>query len=110
MSTFSISSPILRSITASTLFISFTALSACAGNSHKESTGGYVDDTIITTKVKAAVFADPDLKSSEINVESFKGRVQLSGFVHSQADINHAIYIARGVDGVKSVTNDMHLK
>jgi osmotically-inducible protein OsmY len=110
MSTFSISSPVLRRITASTLFISFTALSACAGNSRQESTGGYVDDTVITTKVKAAVFSDPELKSAEINVETFKGRVQLSGFVHSQADINHAIDIARSIDGVKAVTNDMHLK
>jgi osmotically-inducible protein OsmY len=60
--------------------------------------------------VKAAVFGEPSLKSAEINVETFKGVVQLSGFVSSQADINKAVAVARSVQGVKSVKNDMRLK
>jgi osmotically-inducible protein OsmY len=78
--------------------------------SKQEGTGEYIDDTVITTKVKAAVFNEPSLKSAEINVETFKGVVQLSGFVNSQADINKAVEVARGVKGVKSVKNDMRLK
>ncbi|HYQ91860.1 MAG TPA: BON domain-containing protein [Candidatus Competibacteraceae bacterium] len=82
----------------------------CASTSKQEGTGEYVDDTVITTKVKAAIFNDPNLKSSEINIETFKGVVQLSGFVSSRADINRAVEIARGVAGVKSVKNDMRVK
>ena len=65
---------------------------------------------MITTKVKTAVLNEPTLKSSEINVETFKGVVQLSGFVNSEADIKKAAEVARGVKGVTSVKNDMHLK
>jgi osmotically-inducible protein OsmY len=82
----------------------------CAGTATQESTGDYIDDTVLTTKVKAAVFNEASLKSAEINVETFKGVVQLSGFVSSQADINKAVEIAREVPGVKSVTNDMRVK
>ena len=65
---------------------------------------------IDTTKVKAAILNEPSLKSSEINVETFKGTVQLSGFVNSRGDINKAVEVARGVKGVTSVKNDMRLK
>ena len=82
----------------------------CASTAKQEGTGEYVDDTVITTKVKAAVFDEPTLKSAEINVETFKGVVQLSGFVNSQADIGKAVAVARNVPGVKSVKNDMRLK
>lgn len=75
-----------------------------------ESTGQYVDDTIITTKVKAAVLQEPMLKSYEINVETYKGVVQLSGFVSSQADINKAVEITRTIKGVTSVKNNMLVK
>ncbi len=85
-------------------------LLGCAGTSKQEGTGEYFDDTVITTKVKAAVFNEPSLKSAEINVETFKGTVQLSGFVNSRADINRAVEVARGVPGVKTVRNDMRLK
>ena len=68
------------------------------------------DDSVIATKVKAAIFNDPTLKVNEINVETFKGVVQLSGFVRSQADIDPAVTVARGVAGVKSVKNDMRIK
>ena len=90
--------------------IALASLLGCAATSKQEGTGEYVDDTVITTKVKAAVLNEPSLKSSEINVETFKGTVQLSGFVNSQADINKAVEVARGVGGVKSVKNDMRVK
>ena len=82
----------------------------CASTAKQESTGQYVDDSVITTKVKAAVFHEPSLKSAEINVETYKGEVQLSGFVSSEADINKAVEIARSVKGVTSVKNDMRVK
>lgn len=82
----------------------------CGSSPTREGTGEYVDDTVITTKVKAAVFNEPTLKSSETNVETFKGTVQLTGFVSSRADINKAVDLARGIQGVKSVRNDMRLK
>jgi hyperosmotically inducible protein len=82
----------------------------CASTSTKEGTGEYVDDSVITTKVKAAIFNEPTLKSAEINVETFKGVVQLSGFVRSQANMGTAVEVARSVQGVKSVKDDMRLK
>ena len=82
----------------------------CASTKTQEGTGQYVDDTVITTKVKAAILEEPGLKSSEINVETFKGVVQLSGFVSSSADINTATKVAHAVAGVTSVKNDMHVK
>lgn len=82
----------------------------CASTSRQEGTGEYVDDTVITTKVKAAIFNEPTLKSAEINVETFKGVVQLSGFVSSHVAINKAVEVAHSVVGVKSVKNDMRLK
>jgi osmotically-inducible protein OsmY len=90
--------------------VALTALAGCAATSRQESTGQYVDDTTITTKVKAAIFNEPSLKSAEINVETFKGRVQLSGFVGSRASIDRAVQVAQGVSGVTSVGNDMRLK
>jgi osmotically-inducible protein OsmY len=85
-------------------------MAGCASTSRHEGTGEYIDDSVITAKVKAAVFDDPTLKSAEINVETFKGEVQLSGFVESQADINKAASLARGIKGVTSVKNNMHVK
>ncbi len=82
----------------------------CASTATREGTGEYVDDSVITTKVKAAIFNEASLKSSEINVETFKGVVQLSGFVSSQSNINKAVEVALGVKGVQSVKNDMRLK
>ena len=78
--------------------------------SKKETAGEYAGDAVITTKVKAAVLKEPSLKSAEINVETLRGVVQLSGFVRSSADIDKAVAVARGVNGVKSVKNDMILK
>lgn len=90
--------------------IAFAALSGCGSTAKTEGTGQYIDDSVITTKTKSAFFNDPDLKATEINVETFKGRVQLSGFVKSQADINQAVSLAKGIPGVTSVKNDMLLK
>lgn len=92
------------------LLILLSAFLGCASTARQEGTGEYLDDSIITTKVKAEIFNDDSLKSSEINVETFKGVVQLSGFVNSQSDINRAIEISRRVKGVTSVKNDMRLK
>jgi hyperosmotically inducible protein len=82
----------------------------CASSRTHEGTGQYVDDSVITTKVKSAILGEPGLKVAEINVETFKGVVQLSGFVSTRTDIDSAIRLAHNVDGVKSVKNDMQLK
>lgn len=100
----------LRRFSTFFLLLTVAFFLGCASTPKQEGTGEYVDDTVITTKVKAAVLNEPTLKSAEVNVETFKGVVQLSGFVRSQADINRAIEVARGVPGVKSVKNDMRLK
>ncbi len=76
----------------------------------KEGAGQYVEDTVITTKVKAAILGESTLKSAEINVETYKGIVQLTGFVRSRADIDKAVKMARTVKGVTSVKNDMIVK
>ena len=88
----------------------FVTMLGCASTAKKEGTGEYIDDTVITTKVKAAILNEETLKSAEIIVETFKGVVQLSGFVNSEADIAKAASVARGVKGVSSVKNDMRLK
>ena len=96
---------------ASLAGILFVAVAlGCASTAKQEGTGEYFDDTVITSKVKAAIFEEPTLKSAEINVETFKGTVQLSGFVSSKAAENTAVAVARKVAGVKSVKNDMRLK
>ncbi len=99
-----------------TRFITFISailmatLLGCAGTATREGTGEYVDDTVITTKVKTAIFNEPTLKSAEINVETFKGTVQLSGFVSSRAAMDKALEVARRVSGVTSVRDSMRLK
>ncbi|MBK8739180.1 MAG: BON domain-containing protein [Betaproteobacteria bacterium] len=96
------------SIFVGVLFIAM--MLGCASTTKQESTGQYVDDTVLTTKVKAAIFNEPSLKSAEINVETFKGVVQLSGFVSSAAAESTAVAVARKVEGVQTVKNDMRLK
>lgn len=81
-----------------------------AAASKTASVGEYVDDAVITSKIKTAVFQDSTLKATEINVETHQGIVQLTGFVKSRADINQAVRLARGVKGVKSIKNDMVVK
>ena len=85
-------------------------LVGCASTSTSSSTGQYIDDSTITAKVKTALINDPVVKANEINVETFKGAVSLSGFVSSQSAVNRAVELAKGVEGVKSVKNDMRLK
>jgi osmotically-inducible protein OsmY len=98
--------------TFSTMLATFLLMASlgCASSRTQEGTGEYLDDTLITTKVKAAILGEPGLKVAEINVETFKGVVQLSGFVNSPEDINKAMRVARAVKGVTSVENDMQLK
>jgi osmotically-inducible protein OsmY len=89
---------------------SMLAMVGCASTPSKEGTGEYIDDSVITAKVKASIFNEPTLKASEINVETFKGDVQLSGFVSQPSDAQKAVEVARGVKGVTSVHNDIRVK
>lgn len=99
-----------RSLALATAVTLALFLAACGSTPRTEGTGEYVDDTAITAKVKAAIFNDPTLKSAEINVETFKGRVQLSGFVSSQGNVDRAVRLAKEVQGVSYVKDDMRLK
>jgi osmotically-inducible protein OsmY len=96
-------SAIAQSVLATSLLVS---LAACAPTPTREGTGEYIDDSVITGKVKAAFAADPTVKATQVQVETFKGTVQLSGFVDSRESAQKAVEIARGVKGVKSVKND----
>jgi len=103
----------MKMIQRTASFIAILAIATtmgCASTAKSEGTGEYMDDTVVTAKVKAAILEQPGLKSAEINVETFKGVVQLSGFVSSQADINSAVMVAKNVKGVSSVKNDMRVK
>lgn len=93
-------------------FMAFTLLAVvgCSSTATQEGTGEYIDDTVITTKVKTALLNDPALSAADINVETYKGVVQLSGFVNSSAAANRAVEVTRKISGVKSVKNDMRLK
>ena len=86
------------------------AAAGCAGTATTKSTGDVVDDAMIATKVKAKFVDDPVVKAMNIQVETFKGTVQLSGFASSQAEIDRAVSLAQGTSGVKSVKNDIRLK
>jgi osmotically-inducible protein OsmY len=85
-------------------------IAGCAGSRHQESTGDYIDDAAITAKVKAEIFNDPMLKVFQISVESFKGVVQLSGFVDSVKVSARAAEVAKSVDGVHGVKNSLVVK
>jgi osmotically-inducible protein OsmY len=87
-----------------------TAYLGCASTRTQQSTGEKVDDSVITTKVKAAILDEPTLKVFQINVETFKGEVQLSGFVDNAQSVKKAGEVARGVKGVKSVKNNLIVK
>jgi hyperosmotically inducible protein len=97
-------------LSAIALALTLASVVGCASTQKQEGTGEYVDDSVITSKVKAAILNEPTLKVAEINVETFKGVVQLSGFVSSQAAANKAVEVSRGVGGVKAVRNDMRVK
>ena len=86
------------------------SLTACAPTAHQQGTGEYIDDAVITSKVKAAFAADPTVKATEVQVETFKGTVQLSGFVESRESAQKAVQLAREVKGVKEVRNNTVIK
>ena len=92
------------------LFILIATFVACASLSKQGSTGEYVDDSVITTKVKSLLAADDFLKSFQIGVETFKGTVQLSGFVDSAQASAKAVKIANSVEGIKAVRNSLVVK
>ena len=100
----------LKRFSAFFLAIVFLSALGCAGSPTHESTGEYITDSWITTKVKAALVDDPQVKATEVNVETFKGVVQLSGFVNSDTAMYEAVRIAQGIKGVTSVKNDMRVK
>lgn len=86
------------------------ALSGCGGSPTKESTGEVIDDSVLTTKVKTALLKDPQVKGTAVNVETFKGTVQLSGFVQSESERVRAAQLARSVKGVSEVRNDLQVR
>ncbi len=92
------------------LLMLIATFAACASTRTRESTGAYVDDSVITTKVKSLLAADDFLKSFQIGVETYQGTVQLSGFVNSQKAVEKADEITRSVKGVKSVKNNLIVK
>lgn len=85
-------------------------LAACAGSATQSSTGEYIDDTVLTARVKSALLNDPAVSGISINVESYKATVQLSGFVKTVAERNRAVQLARGVPGVRQVRNDILIR
>jgi osmotically-inducible protein OsmY len=100
-----------ESIICTIMFLMLIAMFiSCASTSKHESTGEYVDDSVITTKVKSLLAGDDFFKSFQISVETYKGVVQLSGFVSSQDVVNRAGKITKGVKGVKSVKNNLIVK
>jgi len=100
----------LKRFSAFFLAVVFASALGCAGTATQESTGEYVTDSWITTKVKASLAEDRTVKATEVNVETFKGVVQLSGFVGSSAEMYQAVRIANGIKGVTSVKNDIRIK
>ena len=92
------------------LLLLIATFAACASTPERESAGEYVDDSVITTKVKSLLAADDFLKSFQISVKTYKGTIQLSGFVGSQQAVDKAGEIALSVKGVKSVKNDLVVK
>ena len=92
------------------LLMLIATFSACASTRTQESTGEYVDDSVITTKVKSLLAGDDFLKSFQVSVETYKGTVQLSGFVGSQKAVDKAGEIVKSVKGVKSVKNNLIVK
>lgn len=92
-----------------TLFL-LTVIVSCADNTKHESTGEYLDDTVLTTKIKSTFLGDSRLKMLDINVKSYKGTVQLSGFIDTQKEADRAVQLARTIKGVKAVNNSLIIK
>ena len=100
----------IKYLTRALSAIALISVMGCAATATRESTGEYVTDSWITTKVKAALVEDPQVKATEVNVETYKGTVQLSGFVSSDTAMNQAVRVTRGIKGVTGIKNDMRLK
>lgn len=100
----------LKFVSAILMAITLVLSVGCASTAKQESTGEYVEDSVITARVKSAILGEKTLESVDINVETFKGSVQLSGFVNSNKDMSTAVEVAGKVLGVKSVKNDMRHK
>ncbi|GAB4392242.1 MAG: BON domain-containing protein [Gammaproteobacteria bacterium] len=94
----------------SVLILLVLIIAGCSASPYRESTGQYIDNSVITLKVKSALLRDPEIKSFPISVKSYKGTVQLSGFIDSRDKAEHAEAIARGIPGVKAVINDLVVK
>jgi hyperosmotically inducible protein len=101
---------VTKTLSAIFLAISLGAGAGCAPTPTQQGTGEYIDDSVITAKVKAALVEDPLTKALDIKVKTFKGEVQLSGFVSSRPEADRAVELARGVAGVTSVRDDMAIK
>lgn len=104
-----------RNILAAAVTAAALGLGACASNQQqtdkKESTGSYIDDATVTAKVKTAIASDVGVKAaSNVNVETYRGVVQLSGFADSESQASQAVTAAKKVNGVRSVRNDIRVK
>jgi osmotically-inducible protein OsmY len=99
-----------RYAAAAIVIVLLTAIAAHAEDPMKRSTGEYIDDKAVTAKVKAALLKDPEVKALQVKVETYNGVVQLSGFVDKPEQISRAGEVAKGVEGVKSVKNDLNLR
>ena len=100
----------MRGLKSVLIAAALATAAACSSTPTQESTGEYVTDAWITTKVKTSLVEDANVKATEVNVETYKGAVQLSGFVSSAAAMNEAVRVTRGIKGVTSVKNDMRVK
>lgn len=101
----------MHALVFSLMFIASTSfISGCTSTAARESTSEYVNDTLITSKLKSALFRDPQVSGFQVNIETFKGQVQLAGFVDSAAQKLKAEQIARSLPGVKAVTNSIVVK
>jgi osmotically-inducible protein OsmY len=98
-----------RRASAVFLAVALATITGCAATPATESTGEYIDDAAITAKVKAGILDQPALKSFDIHVETLKGTARLRGVAASQSSIDKAVEVARGVNGVKSVKNEMRV-
>jgi osmotically-inducible protein OsmY len=100
----------LKRLTGFLLALAVVAVVGCAGTATSRSTGTYIDDKTISTQVVAKLAADPATKATQIQVETYNGVVQLSGFVDTKESIPKAEEIARSVEGVKDVKNNLVLR
>ena len=105
-----VTQPFRTFLSALVLGFAILSVAGCASTDTTQAPGEYMDDSVITGKVKAAIFNEPDLKVLQISVETFRGDVQLSGFVDSQDAADQAVRVTETVAGVKSVRNDLQIR